>query len=122
VETVKALGAIFRKLELRDKEKKLGITQGLTPELHAYYKELARFDSTYRYPEDQKGYGLEAQDLFKKFYLVVEVCVLKYGEKGQTVNTSINEFLQSLRLDEPLILAAGEFIKVRANGQLRVIE
>ena len=122
METLKALGLIYHKLELRDKERRFGITMGLVPELDAYFKILGLWHAVHRSPETQRGIDPQSQELFKNFYLIVEVCVLKYGEKGHTVFNGVSDFLRSLKLDDSLQQAAGDFIKFRVNGQFRVIE
>lgn len=121
METIKALGEIFHKLELRDKERRLGITNGLTPELDAYFKVLGQWHAIHRYPESQSGLESQAADLLKNFYIIVEISVTKYGEKGHTVYTEVGEFLRSLRVPDYLHQAAGNYIKFRENGEFRVI-
>ncbi|RYZ91056.1 MAG: hypothetical protein EOP04_01880 [Proteobacteria bacterium] len=122
MDKVKALGAIFHKLELREKERKLGITLGLTPELFDYYKMLSRFDATYRYPEDRTNIEAQTKELVEKFYDAVELCVMMHGERGQTIFYAVSEFLRSLRLEGEILEAAGSFIKFRSNDEFRTIK
>ncbi len=116
-----ALGIIAKKLEIRHRER-FGITQGLRPELEAYMNILAQWHAVQRYPEDQRGIKEQAEAHFKNFFIVFEVCILKYGEVGKTLKSTVLEQLQSLRLPQEIIDQASNYIKFTENSELRQIK